>query len=422
MKSFKLLFLFILVAPAAFAQSTDNGKITLFGEVSNHASWHSREGYSDETGLFYLLPKEPSFNEVGIDLNATPSFNFLAIITRAGMRWDGFSSGNLKLGARIDGDFFCFSGKTPVLRLRNAYVNIGFNSGWSKRLSILVGQTFHPFAIDKPHTFELSCGAPFNPYSYAPQLKLNYEILPWMGVSVAALWQTNYASTGPDGVSTQYIRWGCTPELYADLNFHSGGFYGKFGVDFLSIKPRIEGIYPSSTVVVHVNDKVNNLSPYIYAEYTTGRWNFKGKSILASSGEHLNLMGGYSIRSIDNNGTFYYSVYRNTTSWISGQYSLGDFAFSLMVGYLQNLGTDKEIYSEDYIYFKNDAYNLLRAGRVTPSATYTWKKHLQIGLEYNLNAAQYGDKGSVSTSNGLAVGNPTWVMDHGITLRLSCMF
>lgn len=422
MKSIKLLFFFVLAAPAAFAQSADNGKITLFGEISNHASWHSRDGYSDETGLFYLLPKEPSLNEVGIDLNSAPYFNFLAITTRAGMRWDGFSSGNLRLGARIDGDFFCFSGKTPVLRLRNAYVNIGFNSGWSKGLTILAGQTWHPLAIDRPHTFELSCGAPFNPYSYAPQIKVNYEILPWMGVSIAALWQTNYASTGPDGASTQYIRWGCTPELYADLNFHAGGFTGKIGVDFLSIKPRLEGIYPNSTVLIHVNDKVNNLSPYIYAEYTSGRWNFKGKSVLASSGEHLTLFGGYSIRTMDENGTFYYSVYRSSSSWISGQYSFGDFSCSLMAGYIKNLGTDQEIYSESYIYFQKDAYNYLRAARLSPSLCYTWKKHLQLGLEYELTAAQYADKLSVDYKTGLAVDNPTWVMDHCVTLRLACFF
>lgn len=427
MKPGKLIFLLFLATPAAFAQepesTNDNGKVKIYGEVSNHASWHSREGLSDETGLFYLLPKEPAINEVGIDLNAASSFNFLGITSRLGVRWDGFSSGNLKLAARIDGDFFCFSGKTPVLRLRNAFVGIGFNHGWAKGLSILAGQTWHPLSVDRPHTFNLSCGAPFNPYSYAPQVKLNYEILPWLGVSAAALWQTNYCSTGPDGQSTQYINWSCTPELYADVNFHVGGFSARAGVDFLSIKPRLLGIYPNSEVYIHVNDKVNTLSPYIYAEYTNGRWNVKGKSIFANSGEHVSLLGGYAIRSMDDNGNFYYSVYRNSSSWVSGQYSWGNLNCSLMLGYVKNLGTGQRIYNQQYIYYYKDAYNFLRAARVTPSVTYTWKKHLQIGLEYELNATQYGSYSDFDYWTGLAdSASATWVMDHGITLRLACFF
>lgn len=93
-----------------------------------------------------------------------------------------------------------------------------------------------------------------------------------------------------------------------------------------------------------------------------------------------------------------------------------------MAGYIKNLGTDKKFYSEEYLYYQRDLYNFVQAARLTPSVSYTWKKHLMLGLEYEINAAQYGDKGSVDLATGLATENIRWALDHCITLHLGCSF
>ena len=42
----------------------------------------------------------------GVDLNATPSFRFLALTSRVGVDVSGYYIGNLHFGAKVEGDFY----------------------------------------------------------------------------------------------------------------------------------------------------------------------------------------------------------------------------------------------------------------------------------------------------------------------------
>lgn len=408
----------------------NNLPLSFYGDVSNYMSYSSRPGVTDDSGMLYLLPIDREFNQFNVDLNKHPMMSFLNLDTRLGVKLGriNFTNSFSLQEARVEADFMCKSGSKSVLRLRKAYFTLQYdlNLLYHDKLKLLVGQTWHPLAKDRPFCQSLSCGAPFNPYSFAPQVKFTYSNI--VNLDLALLWQNDYRSTGPDGFSQQYITWSCKPEFYLGLNgkvvFKHGVLKAKTGLDFLTIKPRITGNYPDTDAYFHVNDKVKNMSFFAYLEYTFKDKNhepwltLKGKTVLAQSGEHLLLLSGYGITNIPNDDpSRQYTPYHVSSSWISAEYGRSVKA-GIMLGYYKNLGVKEQIYTA---YFYNGLYNILSAARIAPSVQYTYHC-LTAALEYELTSAQYGDKKSVLTSTGLASENFRTVNSNRVTLRLSCKF
>jgi len=423
MKQALATMIFIVCFAQTVHSQTDKGSIKFSGEVSNYSTYCTRTGITDQTGLFYQIPSDKLDNGIGIDLNKQASMDFLGIDSRLGVDWAGYKKGKLEMGARVNVELYAALGKNIHFRLREACFNIGYDFGRGGKLSGMVGQSWHPFAEDKAHVLSISRGAPFNPYSLAPQLKLHYDTpVNGLGVEAAALWQGYYSSTGADGFSTDYIKWGCLPEFYLSASYTWRDFKVKAGADILNIKPRILGLYPYSSVTIHVNDVLSTVSGFLYAEYSRDLLSIKGKTTLAQSGEHLSLLSGYGAKGIDiENGTIVYTPFLNTASWISAEYGK-DLRGSLMIGYTQNLGSkDNLISSQYYVYHYQDIDNLIRVARVAPAVQYNYK-FLKVGLEYELTGAQYGDSSSITTEKGLPTAGFHWIFAHRFTLLLSCRF
>lgn len=423
----KCLLLLLLLSPALRAAEPP-GQFKLYGDISNFASWNSREGMKDGIGLFYLLPADIQPNAVGMDLNDASAVRFVSIASRIGLTWGGYKFRNIDLKARMEADFYCANGVKSVLRLRHAWFSASTELSGKRTLRILAGQTWHPFSADLPHTLSLSCGAPFNVYNYSPQVSLTYDIFPWMKLSASAMWHTNFCSTGPNGSSSQYIEWGGIPECYVGLHFTCQGFKAKIGGNFLSIKPRLQGTYPWTDVPVLVGDKLDNWSFFAFAEFRKGDFSIKGKSLFTQSGEHLNLMGGYALHSTacdrdgNPNGTYIYTPYRTLSSWVSFGYGR-KLQASLFLGYLRNLGTMQALLNTNAscIFYNNSAYNLVQAGRIAPVLKYRIGR-LLLGIEYELTGAQYGDKATLNPQNGLAENDLRVVASHRVTALAACIF
>ena len=118
----------------------------------------------------------------GIDINATPSFRFLALTSRLGVDVSGYQIGNVYFGAKIEGDFYAglssvdaekypgvktfFPNNTKIMgtamaRLRQAYATITWKDlPLSKEekasVGLKIGQAWHPMGADMPHLFSLS--------------------------------------------------------------------------------------------------------------------------------------------------------------------------------------------------------------------------------------------------------------------------
>ena len=400
-----------------------------YGFVRNYFAFDTRESVAGTEDFFYYVPKDELIVD-GEDLNAQATFRFAALTTRLGLDLIGYEFDGFKIGGKIETDFYSgVSGVTGTaqLRLRQAFATIG-KGDWL----VTAGQTWHPMAADMPDVFSLNTGAPFGPFSRTPQVKLDWKVTPSISLTGSALWQMQYTSTGPAGASANYIKYGCTPELYLGVSYSAGGLLARAGVDVLSIKPRW------NDGAVKVSDRLTTVSPFFYAQYRKGLFSVKFKTIMAEGGEHMNLNGGYGISAVKSDGrSFEYTPTRNSSSWISLMYG-SKTQWILFGGYVRNYGTKDYLYGDQNgyvpagnLYFsKNSFSNMNRMWRLTPTVIHNIGK-FAIGLEYEVTSVLYGDYRYLSStsktlkyiaSNGLCKDNLHWVTNNRIQALVKFSF
>lgn len=434
-----------------------------YGFVRNYMTYDSRESVAGTGDLFFYLPKDRSLKDAGEDLNQKNSFRFLAITSRVGVDVSGYQLGRTEMGAKIEADFYAgLSGVTgtATLRLRQAYLTLGWkdlpiSGGHRANVGLKIGQAWHPMAADLCPVFTLESGTPFGPFSRTPQLTMDAALGEHFVLTASALWQMQYTSTGPDGASANYMKYGCTPEAYLGATLKFGGWLARVGLDVLSIKPRTTGsggfyetpdgaaepVWKSTTV--KVSDRITTASPFVYMQYVKGKLALKAKTIYAQAGEHFNIQGGYGIakkfEGKGEDGHYEYTPTRSSSSWFTVSYGK-KWAPMLMLGYYQNFGTAADLYSAtgdgmvsetDFYFSKNSFKSLNRLYRICPALICNFGK-LSIGLDYEFSGAQFGTPKEVKSmgadgkttitkyyynSRGLAKDGLHWVHSH----RVQCM-
>lgn len=431
-KSFITLAAVALLAPAAVAFASEPAVETaktekpshfkFYGFIRNYFAFDSRESKAGTKDLFYYLPLDESLNANGTDINANPSFRFLAITSRLGLDVKDYQIGKTKVGAKVETDFYCMNGNVAVLRLRQAYATLGWdnlgNDG-TQSTSLKIGQAWHPMAADQPYVIDLETGAPFTAFSRTPQVMVDHNFSKNFALTAGVLWQMQYLSTGPKGASDTYIKYSCTPEFYAGLTMKTNhGFLARVGADVLSIKPRVRNSEGEK-----VSDRITTVNPYVYAKYDSRDFSINAKVIYASAGEHFNMLSGYGVTKVDSDGSWDYAPLHSTASFLSVKYGR-KVQVQGMIGYMKNLGTSKALYedaahpgytSTSNVYISgNGFHNLNQLIRVTPTVVYNLGK-LSFALEYDITAAQYGKyavAGHVNSSNGLVDGDLHWITNH----------
>lgn len=476
---FVALAALILSAPA-FAQKTAEEKAArkeavkdhlenhfkIYGFVRNYFAFDTRESFSGTGDMFYYLPKDNAFNELGEDMNALPQFRFLALTSRVGVDVSGYQIKGMKVGAKIEADFYAgLDGKTSsgtvdrvsgtaTFRLRQAFLTLGWEQEKTSQ-TLKMGQAWHPMAADMPDVFSLNTGAPFGPFSRTPQVTLDASFGEHFTMTGSLIWQMQYKSAGPEGASAKYMKYGCTPEAYFGLTGKAGGFLARVGVDVLSIKPRSTGTVSmevedketntieNKNVTVKVRDRLTTVSPFIYVQYKTTfgekkiPFSIKAKTIFAEAGEHMNLCGGYAIAESDAysqpnwDGTLEYTPTRNSSTWMS--LSIGkEFQGVLFAGYIKNFGTKDPIAGsygqpEGFYFFGNSEKTFNSAWRLTPTFMYNLGK-FTFGIEYELTSVQYGnltDGGALyamDLAKGIYNQGLHWVTNHRVQAMVKFTF
>ncbi len=431
-KSFITLAAVALLAPAAVAFASEPAAepaktekpahFKFYGFIRNYFAFDSRESKAGTKDLFYYLPLDESLNANGTDINANPSFRFLAITSRLGLDVKDYQIGKTKVGAKVETDFYCMNGNVAVLRLRQAYATLGWdnlgNDG-TQSTSLKIGQAWHPMAADQPYVIDLETGTPFSAFSRTPQVMVDHNFSKNFALTAGVLWQMQYLSAGPKGASDTYIKYSCTPEFYAGLTMKTNhGFLARVGADVLSIKPRVRNSEGEK-----VSDRITTVNPYVYAKYDSRDFSINAKVIYASAGEHFNMLSGYGVTKVESDGSWDYAPLHSTASFLSVKYGR-KVQVQGMIGYMKNLGTSKALYedaahpgytSTSNVYISgNGFHNLNQLIRVTPTVVYNLGK-LSFALEYDITAAQYGKyavAGHVNSSNGLVDGDLHWITNH----------
>lgn len=380
MKKLIVLLAGICMSLPAMAQKK-NFTYKFYGFVRGDLFYNTRANMAPVDGNFYLYPLDKKPDADGKDLNANPNGSFYTFTSRLGVDATGPNIGTARSSAKIEVDFGGFSSSTTMLRIRQAYVALD----WEKS-QVLIGQTWHPlFGSVFPDILNLSTGAPFQPFNREPQLRYQYKAGK-VKLTASALWQLQYLSSGPNGMSEEYIKNSCVPELFVGADYASGGgWLAGGGVHLISLKPRTASVWNEKTY--KVNERMTTLSYEAHVKYTGRNFAFAAKSLMASCLDHTALIGGYGISSINpDNGEQEYTPFRHSTSWVNVTYGT-KWKGHFFAGYTKNLGTTDALASNtkygmgldiDQVFSTNIAfsYNL---------------PHWQIGLEYMPTTAWYGD-------------------------------
>lgn len=380
-------------------------KFKFYGFVRNYFIYDSRQNYQSNEGLYNQIPKDQNLNELGEDLNEISSSKFLAMTSRLGVDVSGIKAFNADLSAKIETDFCGFSSSTTMLRIRQAYVKMK----WEKN-ALLMGQTWHPMSSDLPDVLGLASGSPFHPFSRTPQIRYDF-LLSKLRFTLAALWQFQYKSVGPDGADAKYLNHSIMPEFYVGFDFsNKKGFQIGTGLDIVRLRPRTtaleyfvsgqdttgKDIYSSFTK--KVDETFLSTSPVLFLNYKKEKFLMRFRTTYARSATHLNMMSGYGVTGIDEEtGAREYSPLRSLSSWINFSYGK-DLKFNLFGGYIKNFGMEKELVkivnpdgkSENSLYTRSNVSNIDCIYRISPAISYTMKR-MTFGVEYEWTAVSYGD-------------------------------
>ena len=412
-------------------QDETSVKFRPYGFIANYMVFDSREVDADAQDMFFFMPQDVRMSG-DVDENAVPSFRMLSLTSRLGLNVSGYRIGDLQVSGNIDGDFYCMSGSTATFRLRNAYMGLLWDNLVVGDLLLNVGQTWHPMAADMPHGNNVETGSPFNPYNWSPQVMFHWTVgkFTWTG---GVLYPMQFLPAGPNGKSAEYNRYGMIPEIYLGASFKSGGFLGRAGVDFFSILPRWKGPvileasikdgerklkYDTDQTAV-LTSRLFAVSPFVYLQYTAGKFQVKAKSVLAQAGEHMNLLSGYGPTFDWNSMRLTYTPMQDWVSFVSFQFGR-KFQVLGMLGYMERLGTTKKLfgYNDSREYWTVNAFwlntvadtRIQKAFRATP--TIAWNLgNLTVSLEYNCTAGWFGE-GTHNVGGLYETGH--WVLNHRI--------
>lgn len=402
MRKYMLITLCLIVVSSSFAQMKDF-KFKFYGQIRTDFYYNSRANEETVDGLFYMYPKDKVRDEDGNDLNSTPNSNFYTLYSRLGVDVAGPKLGKAKTSAKVELDFRGTGTSYSVVRLRHAYLNLD----WGKS-ALLLGQNWHPLFGDvSPQILNLSVGAPFQPFSRAPQIRYRYTNKSFQFTG-AAVWQSQYLSQGPAGKSQDYIKKGCIPEIYVGADYKNGGLLAGVGIELLSMKPRtvatidkpgdaVDGLQPIVSHKYKVDERITTLSYEAHLKYTNKDWFIGAKSVLGSNLTQASGLGGFGVKSVnERTGEQKYTPIRFSSSWFNVVYGK-KWKPGVFVGYAKNLGTSDELYTN------NGKAQLYGTGTnldqlVTAGAELTYNvPHWKFGLEYTLSSAWYG---SLNASNG----------------------
>lgn len=386
------------MAPGAMAQKKGFG-YKFYGQVRTDLFYNSRANSETVDGLFYMYPKDIAPDADGNDLNAKPDGNFYTLYTRLGVDVTGPMLGGAKTSAKVEVDFRGSGTTYSLFRLRHVY----FNLDWG-RSALLVGQTWHPLYGDvAPEILNLNMGAPYQPFSRAPQLRYRFTQRSFV-LTAAAVWQSQYLSVGPksDNVgetATQkhqsFMKNSCVPEFYFGMDYKADGLLAGAGLHLSSMTPRVQSVTDDGDVY-KVSERITSLSGEAHVKYTHNLFMIAAKSVLSSNLTQTSTIGGYGITSVEpRTGEQQYTPLRVSHTWVSAMYG-SKWRGGVFAGYLKNLGASKEV--SGLLGTGTDIDQLTTA---TAELTYNlpnWK----FGAEYSWIGARYGEndaKGRVTDTH-----------------------
>jgi len=411
----KYLLLAALVGMSAGAMAQKKGfSYKFYGQVRADLFYNTRTNSETVDGLFYMYPLDKLPDADGNDLNDQGNGNLYALYSRVGVDVAGPMLGKARTSAKVEVDFRGSGTSYSLFRLRHAYFNLDWGTS-----ALLVGQTWHPLYGDvAPEILNLNMGAPFQPFSRAPQVRYRFTRKHFQ-LTASAIWQSQYLSVGPasdkagetsTSKSQNFIKNSCVPEFYVGMDYRRPELIAGAGVHVSSIRPRTKSVVGSDTY--KVDERVTGVSVEAHLKYTHERFLLSAKSVLGTNLTQTSTVGGYGITSVDpRTGEQTYTPLRTSATWLNVAYGK-TWRPALFFGYLKNLGASTEV--SDVLGTGTNLDQLLNA---TAELTYN-RGNWKLGAEYSLCNAWYGDEFSAKAK---ALSSHT-VMNHRVVMTAIYQF
>ncbi len=386
MKKTQLIILFtFLITVTSVAQDNKSFGIRFSGFVKTDMFWDSRQTIAAREGHFLLFPANEDLDAEGNDINAKANFNMLSIQTRLRGTITGPDALGAKTSGVIEGAFFGHTnGDINGFRLRHAFVKLN----WSKT-ELLVGQYWHPLFVTScfPGVVSFNTGAPFQPFSRAPQIRVSQK-MGHFKLILTALSELDFTSTGPQGPGRQYIRNSAIPTLNFRVEYHKVNtdenkeFLIGAGINYKTLLPRLVTDSNFKT-----SETIGSLSETFYLKMKFPKITFKLQGVYAQDPYELLMIGGYGVESITDPMKDYvtYAPVTTASGWLDVHSNGKKWQLGLLAGYSQNMGADQDFSGATYQRGANIAYLY----RISPRFIYNSGK-FRIAPEIEYTVAAYG--------------------------------
>ncbi|MDD4552810.1 MAG: hypothetical protein PHP04_01265 [Bacteroidales bacterium] len=410
------------------AKATKDKKSPLFGivfsgYVKTDFIFDSRQTVNFREGHFLLFPENEKPDEDGTDINAKANFNILSIQTRLAGSITGPDALGAKTSAYFEAEFFGnINPNINTFRLRHAWIKLN----WTKT-ELMMGQSWHPMFVPEcsPGTVSFNTGAPFVVFSRNPQLRITQKFGKF-SLQFSALEQIDFMSTGPDGISSKYLRNSVLPELNLLLQYGFNNpvrkteFLIGASVNYFMLTPRLQTevtLSPARDTVINnivyhteaqtsiykTSEKSRSMGGSFFVKVRIPNFTFKAGAVYGDDNYAYTMLGGYAVKSIKDAAKGFVD-YANVRSWAAwGEIHTNGTRWQpgLFGAFGQNLGATSDITGPYYARGNNIAY----AYRISPRLIFNVQK-LRFAGEIEYTVAAYGTVNNNATvSDAKEVGN-----------------
>lgn len=350
--------------------------IEIHGFVGFDAIHDSRVSKAVRHNHILLYPLSAKYDNERKDLNSRNELDMGSVHSRFSLHVKGPTVNNFTTFAMIEGDFAGgnFGGDGDFM-LRHGYIQIGYS-----KVSLLAGQTWHPFFIPEnfPQTLNAGVGVPVHPLSRNAQLRFTYKPTDKLELSASLIEQGAFRSAGFSRGSEE----SATPEIALQVKAGgTGPVWASFtaGYKTLAIPYTVEPTaQPTTTGSYHYSASVRfKTQPLIIRAGTIYGGNLTEHALHGGLGRTVASVG---------KKPEYKSLYTRSL-WIDMGTTSKTWDPGLFLGRITNLGASEEIIVSDKL--GRDA-NIGNIVLISPRLRYLIGTHLWVGIEYIFNQAAYG--------------------------------
>jgi len=394
-------------APTTPAPAEKEWDVSLYGFVRSDYIWDTRKSSQVREYNLNLYPLDESLDANGADINDAGSSNFLAIVSRMGVKVKGPNVWGAKITGNLEGDFF---GNTEssigLFRLRHATINMD----WEKT-SLMMGQTWYPTFIPEvfPGVANFNTGILFNPFGWASQVRIKQYLTKELSFALTAYKEREFTTqTATTATQNAASTNSSLPTLHGQFQYKNKNWIVGLGAEYKSLQPLTVSNNMVST------EKVNSTSVVGYFKYSNDKFSVKAYGITGKNMYNLVMLGGFAGYTTPG-GVEKYEASKTTAYWVDIAGNGKKIAPGLFFGQTTNGGTGKEGATAYYMRGVSGTRVVDNVWRLSGRVDFKQNK-FRVTPELEYTAATWGDL----KSDGSAEGNSKTV--GNMRVMISCAY